>query len=396
MKIEMGESLLYSWLRHVKECQIVQTNWKGSNQWELKHEEEIEELSKRIDEHFNNNYGYVIYKKSSSLSQVIRQTECDVLGINLCADRNEFYGIEVAFHENGLNYGIREETVEKVISKMVRIALCIYGYMDSKDANIIFASPKINEKTLNDIILGINDLNNLFRLYGYEFCFRVVANEQFDETIMQPILIASNGVADTSELFIRSYQMFKMFDNTPHKEKKNYSNKTVENKVVGKETHKELKVGQLARFVLGPMLEKGMANELEIKWMQEAEYCKETFGLQYPLLIKTNADKKESRYYATPLYINGERYRMCSEWFETEANDDRTLLEKWIKEHSKEGGKTLVKGYTNRNNQENYGCLNKPGNHYNQTAYLLHCNECGFEYEANGCDVAIRKCPRCM
>ncbi len=59
-------------------------------------------------------------------------------------------------------------------------------------------------------------------------------------------------------------------------------------------------------------------------------------------------------------------------------------------------GKTLVEGYINRNNQENYGCLNKPGNHYNQMAYLLHCNECGFEYEANGCDVAIRKCPHCM
>ena len=28
--------------------------------------------------------------------------------------------------------------------------------------------------------------------------------------------------------------------------------------------------------------------------------------------------------------------------------------------------------------------------------YLLHCNECGFEYEANGCDVAIRKCPKCQ
>lgn len=27
MKIEMGESLFYSWLRHVKECQIVQTSW---------------------------------------------------------------------------------------------------------------------------------------------------------------------------------------------------------------------------------------------------------------------------------------------------------------------------------------------------------------------------------
>ena len=66
------------------------------------------------------------------------------------------------------------------------------------------------------------------------------------------------------------------------------------------------------------------------------------------------------------------------------------------KQVKKKIGKTLVKGYINRNRQENYGCLNKPGNHYNQMAYLLHCNECGFEYEANGCDIAIRKCPVCM
>lgn len=58
--------------------------------------------------------------------------------------------------------------------------------------------------------------------------------------------------------------------------------------------------------------------------------------------------------------------------------------------------KTLVVGYINKNNQENRGCLNKPGNHYSQMAYLMHCNVCGFEYEANGCDVAIRKCPHCM
>ena len=44
MKIEMGESLFYSWLRHVKECQIVQTNWKVSSNWELLHDEEIHKL----------------------------------------------------------------------------------------------------------------------------------------------------------------------------------------------------------------------------------------------------------------------------------------------------------------------------------------------------------------
>lgn len=59
-------------------------------------------------------------------------------------------------------------------------------------------------------------------------------------------------------------------------------------------------------------------------------------------------------------------------------------------------GKTTTIGYTNRNNQTNKGCLNKPGTHSNQMAYLLHCNNCGYEYEANGCDIAIRKCPICQ
>lgn len=59
-------------------------------------------------------------------------------------------------------------------------------------------------------------------------------------------------------------------------------------------------------------------------------------------------------------------------------------------------GKTLITGYINKNNQENLGCLNKPGNHYNQKAYKLRCNECGYEYEANGCDIAVRRCPKCQ
>lgn len=79
-----------------------------------------------------------------------------------------------------------------------------------------------------------------------------------------------------------------------------------------------------------------------------------------------------------------------------------TVIEKYSKSiistnnNQRKAGKTLVEGYVNKNNQVNKGCLNKPGNHINQLAYLLHCNECGFEYEANGCDVGIRKCPKCM
>lgn len=333
MKIEMGESLLYSWLRHVKECQVVQTNWKASGKWELQHEEEIEALANVIDENFSNNYGYSIFKKNSSVSQMIHQTECDVMGINLDGSRRTFYAVEVAFHEGGLNYGTREETIMKVIAKCARIAMCLYGYMDTKDAEIIFTSPKIMPSVMGDIMHGINDLNNILRLYGYEFCVRVIANEKFNEDILQKIIIASDGVSDTAELFMRGYQMYKMFaDDVPVVPRKEQTVKK-EAVVATSGSYSEFKIGQLARFVMRPMLESGMVSEQEIQWLQDADYCKRTFDLQYPLLIRTDATKKELRYYAEPLYVNGVRYRMCSEWFEVASNNDRPYLEKWIKAH---------------------------------------------------------------
>lgn len=33
MKIEIAESLVYSWLRKVRNCRIVQTNWKPAPEW---------------------------------------------------------------------------------------------------------------------------------------------------------------------------------------------------------------------------------------------------------------------------------------------------------------------------------------------------------------------------
>lgn len=35
MKIEIGESLLQSYLKHVENCLISQTNWKTSSNWNI-------------------------------------------------------------------------------------------------------------------------------------------------------------------------------------------------------------------------------------------------------------------------------------------------------------------------------------------------------------------------
>ena len=47
MKIEMGESLMQSWLKHAKECKITQLNWKPSANWTTYNDQSIEELYRR-------------------------------------------------------------------------------------------------------------------------------------------------------------------------------------------------------------------------------------------------------------------------------------------------------------------------------------------------------------
>lgn len=78
MKIEMGESLAASWLRHVYGCRVVQTNWKPSPRWEEKNYTEIKELVDEAREKFGE---LNVFKKNTDVAQVLHQTECDVIGL---------------------------------------------------------------------------------------------------------------------------------------------------------------------------------------------------------------------------------------------------------------------------------------------------------------------------
>jgi len=344
MKIEMGESLFYSWLRHVKECQIVQTNWKVSPQWTLCHEDELEEIRRKTDEYFAKNYGYSIYKKNASLSQIIQQGECDALGISIQDGENKVYAVDVAFHERGLDYGSRGTTVMKVINKCLRTAMCIYGFIGSKDADIYFASPKINPGILQDALPCIEDAQRLMDELGYRFHFRIIANNDFRDTVLNPILLVSGGVADTNELFLRSYQMLSMFDDGKNVKKNERSsdegsvdvspNTANIINLKNAETLAELKIGRLAQTSLRILLEEGRVSDEEVMKMQDAEYSKEVFDLAYPVLVRQDSDYNRVRYYCNPVTVNGVQYMICSQWFEVPANNDRPYLLRWIEEHT--------------------------------------------------------------
>ena len=141
---------------------------------------------------------------------------------------------------------------------------------------------------------------------------------------------SSRGIADTNELFLRSYQMTQMFEKKAIVSTTRLLPATREND----DTYGEMKVGKIAQLVLRPILESGSVPNEEIEKLQNKDYCKETLNIYYPLLVKTGSEYDKARYYSAPIIINGAEYVMCSQWFERPDYSVRTFLMQWIRAHS--------------------------------------------------------------
>ncbi len=214
MKIEIGESLIYSWLRHEKQCQLVQTNWKASPYWSLDNYDELQALAVKLSGYYRDKYAYDIFK-GCSLEQLLKQAEIDAMGISFSQTAQSIVAVDVAFHEGGLNYGDKETTVIKIIQKCVRIALCLYGYFNLATGEIIFASPKVNPSTEALLSPVFDELSELMKSLELEFTVQLYNNDVFNANVMQPMLAKGTRVADTSELFLRSIQLYQMFAPAP-------------------------------------------------------------------------------------------------------------------------------------------------------------------------------------
>lgn len=340
MKIEMGESLLCSWLKHIKGCQLVQLNWAVSPNWDFQNKDIIQTLMDRSNALFLEKYGYNIYK-NNSLEQLIAQSEADVVGIAFDENGSHIYAVDVAFHEAGLNYGSREETVARVAKKCLRTAMCVLGCFNIPYGDIVFASPKITPAVYKDMVGATEDVNAVLRSMGLEYNVSIYANETFEAEILKPVMQASNTISDTSELFMRSLQLCKLFyHNTsatakaPHIPVPTHMDKSVAqstgDSIPGFEG---MKVAEIARAALVPILQSGKLSAETVEQMQGSEYSKQNFDLQYPLLRKiVNGETRPIRYFAKPIvHIGDENFYFCSEWFEQPGgNNDRAYLLKWI------------------------------------------------------------------
>lgn len=86
-----------------------------------------------------------------------------------------------------------------------------------------------------------------------------------------------------------------------------------------------IKVGILVQTKMRKIVRAKLLSDEMIKHLQDLRYCKMTFDINYPLLKKIVWDSPISeqrkingygRYWADEELINGERYLICSQWYD--------------------------------------------------------------------------------
>lgn len=350
MKIEVGESVLYSWLRHVQGCAVTQLNWKTSPHWvapavELR---TMRSLAEAVQNNFRG-VNWVIFKNDQDLSQALRQVECDAIGIKTEENGFSVYAMESAFHENGLNYGGREVTCAKVVSKLVRVAIALNLYMRGCRHSVIFVSPKISDAIQTDLTRALEQVSDIFEAHGYPCDFQLIGNDDYLNTILHPVVGVSQTVSDTSELFLRSLQLMQIYGEVARvlpKRRVAASQTQAEGMAESGEQAGEAapeanscsdidpyegqKVGAIAKKYLREWIET-KCDEQCLKEFLDKDKSKQIFDINLPLLCRPEGRVVggHPRYYSEPLFIMNEEYYMCSQWFAT----SRPKLIKWLEQH---------------------------------------------------------------
>ena len=346
MKIEIAESLIFSWLRHVQGCVVTQMNWKPSPSWPISNDDELRQKFERIRMLAGESIGVPIFKKCE-FAQFVRQTEIDVLGLRLGGDpaARQVLAVDSAFHEGGLLYGSADETVGRVLKKLIRAALAVEGYLNVGEANIVFATPKVAESIREPIERHLASLEAALgdpASAGARLRFRLIANQDFADEIARPVLETRTSVADTSELFLRAQQLMALCERPARLQRAMHSGTTNTDQVGG--------IGAHVRATMAELAEAALLTPEVVAELSSARYSKTRFNLGHPflkrvaqpldLLQQRHDSNGYARYWKQPLTIDGNHFLMCSQWFDWQ----RIAFDQWVRDlgYSSDQGQSSI------------------------------------------------------
>ena len=326
MKIEIGESLACSYLRHVERCWLVQANWKAPEHWGRRlTDAELEALFEEMKSLFDPDG--VVFKKTKNAAQFLKQGEIDVVGVD---QQGGVHAMEVAFHEAGLNYGSKAETVNRVLKKMLRTLLILRAcHPPQTPLYIYFLSPKVNPAVQRPLEEKFAALRQEYPHIGWS----LLTNADFAESVVKPTLENASDVADSSELFLRSA---KLLETAGYRLAPPGSPIPTPRDTPGPAPGPDVGVQPLVKSLMQTLLvaDPALLSEAEKRDLQDNEYCKSSLGLQignFALIRRIEEGRiinGHGRYWA-------DRYGgfyVCSQWWKQHHHANAQSLLAWVED----------------------------------------------------------------
>ena len=330
MKIEIGESLGYSFLRHVKQCWLVQANWKASEHWAKRQaEEDLERLFSDMRENFDPDGS--VFKGTTTVGQFLRQGEIDVVGVG---QDGSIHAVEVAFHEAGLNY--TGGAANRVLKKLLRTMFVLDAYHPAEaEKHIYFLSPKVHRAVQEPLEEIFGALQGEYP----EVDWHLLTNGEFTGQVLAPTLEKAGSVADTSELFVRSAKLLELaggpsplVEEAQHWQKGETVHTTPRRTVGEATTSSNGRIQPLVQSLMKTLLEDypDLLSENDRNNLMSEGYCEGRLGLHlggYPLLRpreEGRMDGGHARYWGK---VYAGRYYVTNNWWKQHhSRNARSLL----------------------------------------------------------------------
>jgi len=323
MKIEIGESLCYSYLRHVKGCWLVQTNWKASEHWaKCKTDAELEAMFMEMRQRFD--LGGNVFKQTATVGQFMQQGEIDVMGID---QHGGVHVMDVAFHEAGLNYG--GGVANRVLKKLLRAFVLLSAYRPQQGpVHIYFASPKVHRSVQSALVNVYSALREQYP----ETNWHLITNEDFRDQILQPTLAKGDSVADTAELFVRAAKLLNISSGAVVEPVTEQNVRPSAEIPMSRPRASSITLQDLVRSLMRTLLEEcpNLLDEFELQKLTDYQYCNRQLSLKignHALLRERERGREisgRSRYWRD-LYAG--RFYVCSQWWkDSHVHNANSLL----------------------------------------------------------------------
>jgi hypothetical protein len=337
MKIEIGEFLILSWLRHVRGCVVTQMNWSPSPAWPVARERELRATFETVRRFADDTIGRSSFEQID-FESFVRRASIDVLGLRVDRDGGgtEAIAVDSAINDIELPHGNTEETIVRLIQRMTRAGFALAAFLEPRQASVVFATPWLATAVRQEVQrhLGLLELRlaeQRDRALSH-LRFRVIADADFADEIVQPVMEHVGAVADTSGQ-VGQPQPSMRLESAGNGSAPRGGARPL--KLKGKEGGR---IGEHVRRTMNKLAASGRLTARIVGDLLDPRYCKARFDLRYPFLQRVdhgvqlsrqgNDRHGRGRYWKKPLKLGHQEFLMCNDWYDRQ----RDAFDAWVRD----------------------------------------------------------------